>query len=88
MVHGSDVSIGCFAMTDPGIEEIYTLVNEAFRAGVKSVPVQVYPFRMTEERMDEEKQNKHYPFWQHLLPGWLYTEEHNAPYDDTDTCRS
>ena len=88
MVHGSDVSIGCFAMTDPGIEEIYTLVNEAFRAGVKSVPVQVYPFRMTEERMDEEKQNKHHSFWQHLLPGWLYTEEHNAPYDDSDTCRS
>ncbi len=85
MVHGSDVSIGCFAMTDPGIEEIYTLVNEAFLAGVKSVPVQVYPFRMTPERMAQEKQSKHYGFWQHLLPGWQYTQEHGAPYTDSDT---
>ena len=88
MVHGSDVSIGCFAMTDPGIEEIYTLVNEAFKAGTRSVPVQVYPFRMTTERMNEERENKHYDFWQHLLPGWEYTEQQQAPYDDTDSSQS
>lgn len=87
MVHGSDVSIGCFAMTDPIIEEIYTLVNEAFRAGVKSVPVQVYPFRMTEERMQEEASHQHFEFWQHLLPGWQYTEQHKAPYEDSDSDR-
>lgn len=87
MVHGSDVSIGCFAMTDPIIEEIYTLVNEAFRAGVKSVPVQVYPFRMTEERMREEASHQHFEFWQHLLPGWQYTEQHKAPYEDSDSDR-
>lgn len=85
MVHGSDVSIGCFAMTDPVIEEIYTLVNEAFLAGTKSVPVQVYPFRMTPERMQQEAQNKHYSFWLHLLPGWQFTEKNNAPYVDSDT---
>lgn len=85
MVHGSDVSIGCFAMTDPGIEEIYTLVNEAFKTGFPSVPVQVYPFRMTADRMEEEKDNKHYDFWLHLLPGWNYTEENKAPYPDNDT---
>lgn len=85
MVHGSDVSIGCFAMTDPGIEEIYTLVNEAFKAGVTSVPVQIFPFRMTKERMAEEAFSEHIEFWQHLLPGWEYTEEHGAPYDDSDS---
>lgn len=85
MVHGSDVSMGCFAMTDPVIEEIYTLVNEAFKAGVSYVPVQVYPFRMTAERMEAEKENKHYEFWQHLLPGWKHTEENQTPYPDTDS---
>lgn len=85
MVHGSDVSIGCFAMTDPGIEEIYTLVNEAFKAGVKSVPVQIYPFRMTKERMAEEAFSEHHEFWRHLQPGWEYTEQHGAPYDDSDS---
>ena len=35
MVHGSIVSIGCFAMTDPRIEEIYTLADKALRGGQK-----------------------------------------------------
>lgn len=85
MVHGSDESIGCFAMTDPCIEEIYTLVNEAFKAGVPNVPVQVYPFIMTEARMQEEAENEHFDFWQHLLPGWQHTETRQEPYPDTDT---
>ena len=84
MIHGGNQSSGCFAMTDPVIEEIYTLVNEAFNAGVVSVPVQVYPFRMTPERMQQEVGNKHIDFWKHLLPGWEYTETCKAPYLDKD----
>lgn len=81
MVHGSNVSAGCFAMGDDGIDEIYTLVHEALAAGQPSVPVQVYPFRMTEERMAGEKDNPHYPYWQlYLQPGWEYTEDEEAPY--------
>lgn len=79
MIHGSNVSEGCFAMTDSGIEEIYTMVNEAFLAGQKSIPVQIYPFRMTAERMLAEKHNQHYAFWQLLQPGWLHTEQHKEP---------
>ena len=85
MVHGSIWSVGCFAMTDAGIDEIYTLVNEAFKAGAENVPVQIYPFRMTAERMKKEKGNTHYAFWQHLHPGWQHTETRQEPYPDTDT---
>ena len=84
MIHGGDESIGCFAMTDPIIEELYTLVNEAFKAGTTCVPVQVYPFRMTPERMQQEAGNMHIDFWQYLLPGWQYTETNKAPYPDKD----
>ena len=84
MVHGSNVSIGCFAMTDPGISEIYTLVAEALRAGQPYVPVQIYPFCMTPERMRNEAASPHANFWQHLLPGWEYTDKKQAPYPDTD----
>lgn len=84
MVHGSNVSIGCFAMTNAGISEIYTLVAEALRAGQPYVPVQVYPFRMTPERMDAEADADHADFWQHLLPGWEHTESHHEPYPDSD----
>jgi murein L,D-transpeptidase YafK len=37
MVHGSNVSIGCFAMTDPVIEEIYLLVEAAVKGGQEAV---------------------------------------------------
>lgn len=84
MVHGSNVSIGCFAMTDGGIEEIYTLVAEALRGGQSYVPVQVYPFRMTEQRMQAEHGSPHYAFWQHLQPGWLHTESTQEPWPDAD----
>ena len=84
MVHGDILSIGCFAMTDARIEEIYTMVNEAFKAGTQYVPVQVYPFRMTDERMLKEQESEHFEFWQHLLPGWQHTETSCSPYPDSD----
>lgn len=84
MVHGGNESIGCFAMTDPCIEEIYTLVNEAFRKGSPYVPVQIYPFRMTPERMQQEAAHAHIAFWQHLLPGWQHTETKQEPFPDKD----
>lgn len=83
MVHGGICSIGCFAMTDPVIEEIYTMVNEYFRAGGTRVPVQIYPFEMTAERMEKEKASPHYPFWQYLQPGWQHTRDCREPYQGT-----
>ena len=85
MIHGGTASQGCFAMTDEIIEEIYTLVNEAFAQGTESIPVQIYPFHMTAHRMQSERDNPHYKFWQHLMPGYLYTETHKAPFPDTDS---
>ena len=41
MVHGDMCSIGCFAMTDPVIEEIYLVVEVALkRSG--SMPVHLF----------------------------------------------
>lgn len=79
MVHGSNRSIGCFAMGDPAIEEIYTLVHQALKAGQSAVPVQIYPFEMTPERMEQERNSPHYDFWQSLLPGWQHTHLHGSP---------
>lgn len=59
MVHGRDVSIGCLAMTDSGIEEIYTMVEQALVHGQKNVPVQIYPFVPTPARLSEEKDSPH-----------------------------
>lgn len=67
MVHGSNVSVGCYAMTDPAIEEIYLIVEAALKAGQKSVPFYSYPFRF--ER-GWEKVAKRNPRW-----GQFWTEE-------------
>ncbi len=79
MIHGRDVSIGCLAMTDPGIEELYTMVAMAMKKGQKSIPVQIYPFIPTPARMAQEKQSPHIDFWRFLAKAWLWTEQHHAP---------
>jgi len=51
MVHGSNVSIGCLAMTNEKIEEIYALCDKALDNGQPFFRVHIFPFRMTEARM-------------------------------------
>jgi murein L,D-transpeptidase YafK len=57
MVHGNCVSVGCFAMSDALIEEIYAFVRDALAAGEPSVPVHVFPFRMTAANMKRHADN-------------------------------
>jgi len=45
MVHGGCRSIGCYAMTDEQMDEIYGLVTEAFRGGQDKVQLQAFSFR-------------------------------------------
>ena len=54
MVHGACKSVGCFAMTDKGIEEIYGFVAAALSAGQREVPVHIFPFRMTDAAIAKE----------------------------------
>ena len=66
MIHGSNVSIGCLAMTDPVIEEIYLIVEAALAASQTKVPVQLFPFRMTSERLATAQNHPDYSFWLEL----------------------
>ncbi len=75
MVHGSCVSIGCFAMTDAGIEEIWTLMQAAFEAGQASVPVHIFPFPMTAAKLAAEAGHANADFWASLAPAWSQFED-------------
>jgi len=79
MVHGNCVSDGCYAMTDKKIEEIYALVEGAFKKGQKYVQVHIYPFRMTEENMALYSNNEWYDFWVNLKDGYDYFEAEKLP---------
>lgn len=70
MVHGNEVSIGCFAMTDPVIEEIYLVVEAALAGGQAAVPVHAFPFRMTEAKMTQMAEHPATAFWQELQPAY------------------
>jgi len=79
MIHGDCVSVGCYAMTDAGIEEIYLLVEAAQNAGQESVPVHAFPFKMTEPRLAAEAANKWHPYWSNLKTGYDQFEQTKIP---------
>jgi murein L,D-transpeptidase YafK len=81
MIHGGRRSIGCQAMTDEKIEEIYTLCSAAHATGQKGFRVHIFPFRMTPERMREAAGNAHLPFWENLAEGYRFFETHRVPPD-------
>ncbi len=79
MVHGDCVSIGCYAMTDEKIEEIYELVEQALTQGQKIVRVHAFPFRMTEANMQRHRGEKWYGFWENLKEGYDWFERYHYP---------
>ena len=79
MVHGSNVSTGCFAMTDEKIDEIYALCEAAFHQGQPSLGVHIFPFRMSEIRMAAAKDSAHLAFWQNLKEGYDWFQRDHMP---------
>ena len=69
MVHGGCSSVGCFAMTDPVIDELWQLVTAALGNGQKRIHVHVFPFRMMAENMAAAAPHAAAPFWQSLKGG-------------------
>ncbi|MGB5085470.1 MAG: murein L,D-transpeptidase family protein, partial [Methylocystis silviterrae] len=92
MVHGACKSVGCFAMTDRGIEEIYAFVEAAMRAGQREVQVHIFPFRLTEHAIARETGGswlafvgaggnyQHWTeFWHNLKQGYDIFEQTGEP---------
>lgn len=79
MVHGECVSIGCYAMTNPGIEEIYGLGAKALGAGQAFFRVHAFPFRMTEANMARHAGSKWIDFWRNLREGYDAFEQTRVP---------
>jgi murein L,D-transpeptidase YafK len=79
MVHGDCVSIGCYAMTDKYIKEIYTLATAALKAGQPFFRVHAFPFKLEGERMNRAASNRWYPFWMNLKQGYDFFNTHKRP---------
>ena len=75
MVHGNCQSVGCFAMTDGRIEEIYLLAHEALKQGQERFAVHIFPFPLTPLNLKKFAASPWIKFWQNLEPGFTAFEQ-------------
>ena len=66
MVHGGCSSVGCYAMTNAVIDEIWALVGAALKQGQPRFQVQVLPFRLTDTNMAAASAAAPVDFWRQL----------------------
>ena len=79
MIHGNRVSIGCLAMTDEKIDEIFTLCGAAHAHGQAVFRVDLFPFRMTAARMAKAAGSPWESFWKNLQQGYDAFEKSHLP---------
>ena len=79
MVHGGCRSIGCYAVTDYYMDEIYTLADAALTAGQGEIQVHVFPFRLTSANLALYRSSPWYEFWMNLKQGYDLFEKHRLP---------
>jgi len=79
MVHGCCVSIGCYAMGNDQIEEIWTIMTRAFQRGQRTIQLHIFPFRMSGENMLMTDNPEWNSFWSNLQEGYLYFESNRIP---------
>ena len=79
MVHGGCNSVGCYAITDAAIQELFTLAREAFTRGQRDFPVHAFPFRMTDHNLARHMSDPSYGFWLNLKEGYDAFEIANRP---------
>ena len=79
MVHGNCVSIGCYAMTDTLIEEIYSICDAALKNRQRFFRVHCFPFRMTAANMKRYADSKWIEEWRNMKNGYDWFEKNKRP---------
>ncbi len=69
MVHGTCSSMGCFAMTDRQVGELYAIARDALKGGQQAFQLQAYPFHMSAVNMALYRGDPSIEFWRQLKEG-------------------
>ena len=82
-IHGKCVTIGCIPMTDPQIEEIYTMCIEAHANGQAEIPTHIFPCRLKKEKLENlmalyDRNAEFIEFWKNLKIGYDYFEKNKS----------
>ncbi|MEW5738343.1 MAG: L,D-transpeptidase family protein [Myxococcota bacterium] len=75
-LHGGCASIGCIAIEDGPIEEVYLL---ALDARVRPIRFDIFPRRLTDEAMASLEDAPHAAFWKELKPAFDAFETSRRP---------
>ncbi|HEX5748529.1 MAG TPA: L,D-transpeptidase family protein [Archangium sp.] len=83
-VHGNCMSIGCIAIQDGPIEELYLMVLAARGKMKRDVPIHIFPRRLDARGLAALEQHPRatprlVAFWRGLEPGWRLFEETRRP---------
>jgi murein L,D-transpeptidase YafK len=79
LVHGGCSSVGCYSLTNPVIEEVYSIIERALKGGQDHIQVQVFPFRLTEENLRGFVLHEWYDFWRNLKDAYDSFERTKLP---------
>lgn len=79
MVHGDCVSVGCYAMTDEQINEIYALAYAAFEHGQTFFRVHSLPFHLNDANLSSHANSPWFDFWENLKQGSDFFETYGIP---------
>ncbi len=80
MVHGDCVSIGCYALGNKNIEDVYKLVESYLKKSNKKVWVHIFPFRLEQKELYKYRKNRWYKFWKNLKEGYdKFNKTHIPP---------
>ena len=80
MVHGGCSSVGCFAITNDMVDELWRTVVAALGGGQKRFQIQVFPFRMTADNLTRYRASPHLAFWRDLKPAYdLFERDRVVP---------
>jgi murein L,D-transpeptidase YafK len=87
-IHGNQVSIGCLAIGDDMIEELYLLALDFRKAQKDPIPVHIFPARMQGSEWENLKAgySEHVNFWGELEPIYRAFEQgHRLPEVKVDS---
>jgi hypothetical protein len=52
LLHGGTSAAGSYALAPEAVEEVYALAKAAFDSGHEELPIHLFPFRLSDKRMD------------------------------------
>ena len=79
LIHGNCVSSGCYAMTDPFVEQLYELGSATAATAAQGFWIHAFPFHMTAEALAEQQGSPWFGFWQQLKAGYDAFETSRIP---------